>query len=99
MENGPWSAVVLQKHQHFRGLPTTADFATTAATRTGTPIRSTLGTGLGRPDGIWLHVRCEAPWYDQENAARDLVYSNGRRNGPEISKAWAQLGGREKAAG
>ena len=25
-------------------------------------------TWPGRPDGIWLHSRCEAPWYDSGGA-------------------------------
>jgi len=24
----------------------------------------------GRPDGIWLHPRCEAPWFDSEGRQR-----------------------------
>jgi hypothetical protein len=24
----------------------------------------------GRPDGIWLHLRCEEPWFDKETAGR-----------------------------
>ena len=24
----------------------------------------------GRPDGIWLHSRCEEPWFDKETAGR-----------------------------
>jgi Protein of unknown function (DUF3631) len=36
----------------------------------GQPGASGQWDWRGRPDGIWLHPRCEAPWYDREGGRR-----------------------------